>query len=183
MPPAQRPVVEPLSPARYKIQLTASAELRDKLERLQALLYADLAEVIEVAVTEKLERLESKRYGETKTPRKSLEQTDTSPRSRYVPAAVRRAVRKRDAKQCRFVSEQGKRCTERRGLEFHHHDPFGRGGDHNHDNVSLMCRVHNTYLAERNYGKELMKKYRSKGSRVSEPAPIYYPIEPLELRE
>jgi len=46
-----------------------------------------------------------------------------------------------------------------------------------------MCRVHNTYLAERNYGKELMKKYRSKGSRVSEPAPIYYPIEPLELRE
>ena len=102
-------------------------------------------------VTEKLERLESKRYGETKTPRKSLEQTDTSPRSRYVPAAVRRAVRKRDAKQGRFVSEQGKRCTERRGLEFHHHDPFGRGGDHNHEN---------------------MKKYGGNSSRVSEPAPI-----------
>jgi len=151
MPPAQRPVVEPLSPARYKIQLTASAELRDKLERLQALMHADLAAVIEVAVTEKLERLESKRYGETKTPRKSLEQTDRSPRSRYVPAAVRRAVRKRDAKQGRFVSEQGKRCTERRGLEFHHHDPFGRGGDHNHEN---------------------MKKYRGNSSRVSEAAPI-----------
>ena len=118
MPPSPRPGVEPLSPARYKIQLTASAELRDKLERLQALPHADLAEVIEVAVTEKLERLASKRYGETKTARKSLEQTDTSPRSRYVPAAVRRAVRKRDAKQCRFVREQGRRCTEREDWSF-----------------------------------------------------------------
>ena len=183
MPPAQRPVLEPLSPARYKIQLTGSAELRDKLERLQALLHSDLAAVIEVAVTEKLERLESKRYGQTKTPRKTLEQTDTSPRSRYVPAAVKRSVRKRDGNQCRFVNEQGRRCTERRGLEFHHRDPFGRGGDHDPEKMSLMCRVHNTLLAERDYGKEKMKKYRGNGSRVSEPAPIYYPIEPLELRD
>jgi len=49
MPPAQSPVVEPLSPARYKVQFTASSELRDKLERLQALLHTDLAAVIEVA--------------------------------------------------------------------------------------------------------------------------------------
>src|SRR3972149_2713623 len=62
MPPAQRAAVEPLSPARYKIQLTASAELRDKLERLQALLHSDLAAVIEVAVTENLERPPSKGY-------------------------------------------------------------------------------------------------------------------------
>jgi len=183
MPPAQRPVVEPLSPARYKIQLTGSAELRDKLERLQALMHADLAAVIEVAVTEKLERLESKRYAETKTPRKTLEQSDTSPRSRYVPAPVKRAVRARDANQCRFVNEQGRRCTEQRGLEFHHHDPFGRGGDHNIENVSLTCRVHNTYLAERDYGKDVMKKYRGNGSRVSEPAPIYNPIASFQLRD
>ena len=183
MPPVQRAVVEPLSPARCKIQLTGSAELRDKLERLQALLHADLAAVIEVAVTEKLERLESKRYGETKTPRKNLEQADTSPRSRYVPAPVKRAIRKRDGNQCRFVNERGRRCTEQRGLEFHHHDPFGRGGDHNHENITLMCRVHNTLLAERDYGKEVMKKYRGHGSRVSEPAPIYYPIAPFQLRD
>jgi hypothetical protein len=31
-------VVEPLAPARYRVQFTASAELRDKLERLQALM-------------------------------------------------------------------------------------------------------------------------------------------------
>jgi hypothetical protein len=31
-------MIEPLSPARYKVQFTASAELRDKLERLRALM-------------------------------------------------------------------------------------------------------------------------------------------------
>jgi hypothetical protein len=31
-------VLKPLAPARYKIELTASAGLRDKLERLKALM-------------------------------------------------------------------------------------------------------------------------------------------------
>ncbi|MGH9463650.1 MAG: HNH endonuclease, partial [Vicinamibacteria bacterium] len=174
MPRIERPVLKPLSPARYKVEFTASSELRDKLERLQAFLHVDLAGVIEVAVTEKLERLESKRYAETRRPRKILGQTDTSPKSRYIPAPVRRAVRKRDGNQCRFVNEEGRRCTEQRGLEFHHDDPFGRGGAHDPDRMSLMCRAHNIYLAERDYGKEKMKKYRGKVGRVSEPTPIYY---------
>jgi hypothetical protein len=173
-------VVVPLAPLRYKIQFTASGELREKLERLQALMHTDLAAVIETAVTEKLERLEAKRYAETKSPRKTLQQTDTSPKSRYIPAAVKRFVRKRDGDQCRFVNEQGRRCTEGRGLEFHHHDPFGRGGDHNPDQISLMCKPHNGYLAEREYGKEVMNRYRGNGDCVSEPAPVY---DGFELRD
>ena len=51
-------VVEPLAPERFRIQLTAGRSLRDKLERLAALLRAsvpdgDLAAVIEDAVTRK----------------------------------------------------------------------------------------------------------------------------------
>ncbi len=185
LPPAPpvRSVVEPLSPSRYKIQLTASGELRDKLARLQDLMDSDLAAVIEAAVTEKLERLEAKRFAETKSPRKSLEETDTSPKSRYVPAAVRRFVNRRDGNQCRFVSETGRRCPERRGLEFHHEEPFGRGGTHEPDKISLMCRRHNTYFAEREYGKELMKRYRKNGERVSETAPPYGTVEPTVVRE
>ena len=152
---------------------TASRELRDKLERLQSLMEEDLAAVIEAAVTEKLERLEAKRYAETKHPRKNLEQTDTSPSSRYMPAAVRRAVRKRDSDQCGFIDHKGRRCTERRNLEFHHHDPFGRGGTHDPEQISLRCRAHNVYLAEQEYGKEKMDRYRRRGGRVSEPATSY----------
>jgi hypothetical protein len=53
----------------------------------------DLGAIIEAAVTEKLERLEARRFATTGRPRKDLSTTDTSPSSRRIPAAVRRAVR------------------------------------------------------------------------------------------
>jgi hypothetical protein len=172
-PSAPPPVVEPLRPERYRVQITASAELRDKLERLQALMGEDLAAVIEAAVTEKLERLEAKRYAVTKNPRKTLDETDTTPSSRYMPAAVRRAVRKRDGDRCGFIDHKGRRCTERRNLEFHHLDPFGRGGTHDPARIVLRCRSHNIYHAEQDYGKDVMDRYRRRGGRVSEPATSY----------
>ena len=83
------------------VQFTASAELRDKLERLTALMPGnDLASIVEVAVTEKLDRLEAKRFGKTKKPRTSLEDADTSPGVRGSAAAVRRFVWERDGGQC-----------------------------------------------------------------------------------
>ena len=119
--PARPAVVEPLRPDRFSVTFTASAVLREKLERLQALMPdADLAGIIEAAVTEKLERLEARRFAKTKTPRKSLAETDTTPSTRYLPAALRRAVYERDGGRCRYVDSKGKRCTARRRLEFHH---------------------------------------------------------------
>ncbi len=175
--------VTPLAPARYKIEFTASTDLRDKLARLQALMQHDLPTIIEAAVTEKLERLDAKRFGLTKSPRKDLDGTDTAPRSRYLPAAVRRTVRKRDGGQCTFVLRNGSRCPERRGIEFHHRDPFGRGGRHDPDNVCLMCRQHNGYVAELDYGKEQIDKHRRRGDRVSEGVCRYAPgVPPVTMR-
>jgi 5-methylcytosine-specific restriction endonuclease McrA len=158
-------VIEPLAPARYKVQFTASAELRDKLERLQALMRSsvpdvDLATVIEAAVSEKLERLEARRFGRTKAPRKHLSGSNTSPRTRQVPAAVKRAVYERDEGRCRYVDGQGKRCTARGELEFHHRHPFALGGDHSPGNVALLCRLHNLLLAEIDYGRGTMARRR-----------------------
>ncbi len=124
-------------------------------------------------MTEKLEKLESKRYGTTKTPRKSLEETDTSPSSRHIPAAVKRAVYERDGAQCAYEDDAGRRCTETKQLEFHHIKPYGRGGDHQPENVQLRCSAHNLYQAELDYGKAVMDRYRSSPSRVSEPAAAY----------
>jgi hypothetical protein len=159
-PDPSRAVVVPLSPGRYKVQFTASAQLQDKLERLQALMRSevpggDLAAVIEQAVTEKLERIEARRYASTNAPRKELADTDTSPVSRHIPAAVRRAVRERDGDRCRFVDTSGRRCTERDRLEFHHRHPFGMGGDHSPGNLRLLCQSHNRYLAEHDYGRAM----------------------------
>ena len=64
----------------------------------------DLAAIIEQAITEKLERLEARRFARTSTPRKGLPETDPSPSSRHIPAAVQRAVRERDQNRCRYLT-------------------------------------------------------------------------------
>jgi 5-methylcytosine-specific restriction endonuclease McrA len=176
-PPAKRPSLEPLSPARFKVQFTADAEFRDELERLQALTRTavpdgDLGKVIRLAVKRELERLEAKRFAKMKKPRKRLAQTDTRPRSRHIPAAVRRFVEKRDGGRCSYRDRHGRRCSKRHDLEFHHRKPFGRGGDHSPANVALACETHNALLAERDYGKEAMARHRRSGSRVSEPPAV-----------
>jgi predicted restriction endonuclease len=175
--PRARPAeVEPLAPGRYKVQFTASAELHDKLERLRALMRpsvpdGDLGAIIEQAVTEKLQRLEARRFARTQAPRKTLSQSETSPTARQIPAAVKRAVYERDGGRCRYEDEQGRRCTARQGLEFHHRRPFGHGGDHSVANIALACRCHNGYLAEVDYGREAIARHRRSGTRPLEPTP------------
>lgn len=137
----------------------------------------DLADFIEVAVTEKLERLEAARYGKTKRSRMkttTIVGTSRKPVSRYVPAAVRRLVYVRDGGQCTFVARDGRRCSETRDLQFHHRNtPFARGPDHGPDNLSLACRAHNLYLAELEYGKDSIERYRRSNDGVREARPVY----------
>jgi hypothetical protein len=170
--PEKPATVEPLAKARFKVVFTASEELRDKLKRLQALMPGnDLASIIDAAVSEKLERVEAKRYGKTKKPRKSVEEADTSRGVRGISAAVKRFVCARDGDQCTYVGTGGQRCPERDKLEFHHDDPYGLGGDRSAENVRLLCTCHNAYMADLDYGKEKMDQYRRSADRVGEPQP------------
>jgi hypothetical protein len=154
-------VVQPLARGRYRVQFTASEALRDKLERLQALRPgADLATLVEQAVTRELERLEVRRFGRTKAPRKTLAETDTSAGPRAIPAAVRRAVYERAGARCAFRDARGRRCEERSRLQFHHRHPHGHGGDRTPDNISLLCRSHNQHLAEIDYGQTAIARHR-----------------------
>lgn len=166
--------VEPLAPERYKVQFTASVELRDKLAKLAALMPgADLASMVDAAVTEKLERLEAKRYGKTKRPRKSVDEADTSPGVRGVAAPVKRVVWERDGGRCTFETTAGKRCSERDRLQFHHEEPYAVGGDRSAENIRLLCHAHNRYMAELDYGKDKMDRYRHFPDRAGEPAPSF----------
>jgi hypothetical protein len=81
--------LQPLSPSRYKVQFTAGPELHDDLERLRALMRSDvpdgdLAAIIGRAVREMRQRIEARRFAQTKSPRKKAPRPDDS--SRYVPA-------------------------------------------------------------------------------------------------
>lgn len=171
--------VEPLSPARYRVQFTASVAFREKIERLQELMRAsvpdgDLARLLEQAVTEKLARLEAKRFGASRSGPARHSRVEAPPLQRYIPAAVRRAVYDRDRGRCRFVDDEGRRCRSRTRLEFHHVHPFARGGRGSLENIRLMCRAHNSLAAERDYGAGHMARARRTASGeglVSRPPP------------
>ena len=172
--PEKRPIVEPLSQARFKVEFTASAMLRDKLKRLEALIpSSDLASIIDAAVSEKLERLEAKRFGKTNRPRKDIEDADMSPGKRDIPAPVKRAVWVRDGGRCTYRTKDGRRCPERHRLEYHHDDAYGFGGDRSVENIRLLCTAHNLYMAEMDFGKEKMDAYRGSADRVGEPQPSF----------
>jgi len=163
-----------VAPARYIVRFTASGELRDKLERLTALTPgSDLASIIDAAVSEKLERLEARRFGKTNKPRKNLNDADTSAGVRGISAPVRRFVWQRDRGQCTFVASNGRRCPERYRLEFHHDEAYGLGGDRSAGNIRLLCTAHNLYMAEKVYGKKKMEQYGRSADIVREPAPSF----------
>ena len=93
---------------------------RDKLERLRALMRpsvpdGDFAAIVEQAVTEKLQRLEARRFARTQAPRKTVSQSHTSPSSRQIPAPVQRAVHQRDGGRCRYVDSKEGDARHARG--------------------------------------------------------------------
>jgi 5-methylcytosine-specific restriction endonuclease McrA len=152
--PPKRPVVVPLSPKRFQIQFTATQETHDLLRRAQDLLRhqipsGDAGEVIAKALRVLVRELEKEKIAATDRPRAGRA---TDPRSRYIPAEVKRQVWKRDDGQCAFVAHNGRRCIERGFLEFHHVEPYTDGGKATVDNIELRCRAHNGYEADLHFG-------------------------------
>jgi hypothetical protein len=109
----------------------------------------DPGRIFERALTLLLDDVARKKLAATPSPRP----TRTDPRSRSVPAEVKRKVWLRDHGQCAFVSLHGRRCRERAFLEFHHVEPYAAGGETTASNISLRCREHNVHEAERVFGR------------------------------
>lgn len=167
--PACRVAIEPLGSRRYRVQFTAPAETCDKLRLAQDLLRhqlpdGDVAEIMDRALTLLLETLIRQKFAATKHPRtrpatSTSSGTDTAVQgraSRHIPAEVRRAVWLRDGGRCAFVASNGRRCNERGFLEFHHVEPYSKGGAATADNLQLRCRRHNRYEAELCFGRDMI---------------------------
>jgi hypothetical protein len=160
MPTVARPVVRPLAPERYEIRFTASGELREKLRVAQDLLghaipSGDIAQVFDRALTLLVAQMSKRKFAATGRPLRSRGQSETS---RNIPAEVRRRVDVRDARRCQFVAFDGRRCDERRFLEYHHVLPYAAGGKPTVENLQLRCRAHNGYEAEQFYGPGQRRK-------------------------
>ena len=149
-PESHRPIVEPLAPARYRMQITLDEEMHADLTCVQDLARREIPDGDPAAIVRRALKLlradlERKAFAGTSRPRRSK---GTRPGSRDIDAAVQRIVWRRDGGQCAFVSRDGRRCTERSYLEFHHERPYALGGEKTVTNISLRCRSHNVYEAE-----------------------------------
>ena len=109
--PKPRPV--PLSPRRYKLQVTIGEETRDKLDELRGLLShqvpdGDPVKILERALDALLVQARKKKAALTDKPRALSPKKN---RNRGIPASVRRSVFQRDEGCCTFVDARGRRCS------------------------------------------------------------------------
>jgi hypothetical protein len=150
----------PLSPDRYKLQVTITGGTLEKLRLAKDLLRhavpsGDEATILDRALTALLADLRKQKFAETDGSRSTTAAAGRrrpepgGSSSRHIPAAVKRAVWTRDQGRCAFTAQSGRRCGERAFLEFHHVRPYAVGGESTSGNVELRCRSHNQYEAQR----------------------------------
>src|SRR5262245_24991879 len=162
----ERSRVKPIAPQRFAVQFTWSEGANDKLRHAQELLghrvaSGDLAQIFEMALDALIPGLEKRKFAATTQPRRRRSQARLSESTRRIPAHVKRAVWKRDGGQCTFVSENGRRCQEKKGLQFDHALEIARGGEAGVGDIRLRCHAHNQLTAEHTFGAEFMRHKRT----------------------
>ena len=167
---SQRSTIAPLAPERYRVQFTIGEESEKVLRRLQELLKPEIpngdpAIIYDRALALLLAQVESRKHGVGAKARPTRTKTqrvvEPARNSRHIPAAVRRTVARRDGAQCTFVAADGRRCTARAFLEYHHGSvPYAHGGPATVENIALHCRTHNAYEGTRIFGRSLPREIR-----------------------
>jgi hypothetical protein len=178
-------IVAPLTPKRFRVEMTVGKATKDKLERVQNLMCrevpdGDIGVIFDRALDALTRELEKEKRAATSRPRASRASKEGT---RRIQAHVVRAVWARDGERCAFVAPDGRRCAETRYLELHHREPHALGGPPTVENISVRCRGHNVYESEMVFGpfvpvvRETAEKYvvsgrsRAVPGRKSTPAP------------
>jgi hypothetical protein len=177
-------VTKPLSPELYLLQVTLTRETHDKLRRAQALArhtlpLGDVGAILDRALTLLIEDIERRRFASVASPRPSPVEGSGG---RHIPAAVRRAVWKRDEGSCAFVGPAG-RCGETAFLEFHHVNPYAAGGASTVDNIQLRCRAHNQYEARVFFGDMVAREPRAAWNPAAALPSNPFPVHECERRQ
>jgi hypothetical protein len=174
---------------RYRVEFTATERYVELLEEARNLLQhqtpdRDIAKVHELAMAAFVDQLRRSRQATRRRTKRAdcdepapvagkdadseapAPERDSAPchdsgqpGGRYVPAEIRREVWRRDDARCTFQDSRGRRCEELAGLELHHEHAFARGGSPTLENLRLLCRAHNTLLAERDFGRAYMRRF------------------------
>jgi 5-methylcytosine-specific restriction endonuclease McrA len=167
-----------VSPTQTEIRFVADDELMQKLQKIRELdghvqsdpsyleLFHRMADLAlkkldpvhksQKTKADQLEALHEPDAGNSVTPPTEIKRA-ASPR--YIPAAIKREVWKRDHAQCSYQSADGKKCGSRFALQIDHKTPVAWGGASELSNLQLLCREHNRQKAVLQLGSSKMRRY------------------------
>jgi hypothetical protein len=132
-----------------ELRFGASTDLMADLERLKEIWgISSLAELTAKMAKICLKQRDPLRKAE----RAKLATQAPESRSRYIPAAVRHQVWRRDEGCCTYLDKTGQRCCSRYRLQLDHIIPFALGGEHTVENLRLRCLAHNQLHAVECFG-------------------------------
>lgn len=142
------PRIEPISEELRVLRVTVGRDFVADLESVRAALShqipdGNLEKILHECVRRTLRACERRQRGRGE---------------RYIPAAVRAEVWRRDQGRCTFVGTNGHRCDSTHRIEIHHIHPFAKGGGATVENLTLLCGRHNRHLADLDYGAEHMAR-------------------------
>ena len=131
----------------------------------------DLGALLARAVGLLLKHVRKQKFAETSAPQPAKPEASGAARpSRHIPAAIRRAVWKRDGGRCSYVSATGRLCGARAFLEFDHAEAWARHRTHSAEGITLRCRGHNQQRARRDFGERHMARYGGRGGKPPAPS-------------
>ncbi len=96
---------------------------------------------------------------------KSQQVRSFNTQGRYIPKHLRQSILERDGGRCSFVSESGVRCCSHAGLQIDHIVPFAKGGKTDPSNLRTLCKSHNLFMAEAEFGREKVYFHQGKLAR------------------
>ncbi|HMJ10115.1 MAG TPA: HNH endonuclease signature motif containing protein, partial [Polyangiaceae bacterium] len=166
-----------LSPMRFKVQFTASQEYVDSMNEALDLLShemsdRDIAELHARAMQALVVELRKQKRAETDSPRPSSPRrrvTNGATPSRHISAVVRRQVWTRDEARCRYVADDGRRCSETARLEIHHRVAYAKGGSHDAENLELRIMPHSVLCRIRRGSVRIAGQLRGTTTPVRRP--------------
>ncbi|MEI8346891.1 MAG: HNH endonuclease signature motif containing protein [Pseudomonadota bacterium] len=152
------------NPVRPKVKIEISPETQEKLQKIKELQgFSSDDQIINQLLDQKLKELEkqkNKMEEKAKQEKTKKEKVSLESHTRYIPAAVKRAVLVAANHQCQHVSQiTGKRCQEKSHLQVDHLVPYSFSGSSNKENLRILCRAHNARYAIITMGQQKMDRY------------------------
>lgn len=148
--------IKPVAKDTSELRISVDKETEENLKALQDILSQKLSRAASLTETmawmsrvcrEKFDPIEK-----AKRAISSRKQNEPKPGRRPIPQDVKHEVVTRDKNQCTYVSREGRRCSQKRWLHFHHEKEVRMGGLNTASNLKLLCSTHHRMLHPKHDG-------------------------------